>query len=197
MSALEPIVRSWYWAPSEGPGLEHCRLDTDPADDCYVAHGLVLGVERDGRNKGKPFRLVYKVKADANWRTRKVTLESQSGDAAPIARILRSDGRGNWKDERGDALEPAKGCLDIDIWATPLTNTLPIRRIGLKPGARESIRVVWVTGPDLRLRATSQHYTAIDAHRTLFEDGESNFRAELKLDADRIVTDYPGLFRRV
>ena len=147
MSALEPIVRSWYWAPSEGPGLEHCRLDTDRADDCYVAHGLVLGVERDGRNKGKPFRLVYKVKADANWRTRKVTMESQSGDAAPITRILRSDGKGNWKDERGDALEPAKGCLDIDIWATPLTNTLPIRRLGLKPGPRESIRVVWVTGP--------------------------------------------------
>jgi hypothetical protein len=202
MNALARMARVYYWAAAETPGLEHCRLDTDPADDCYVAHGTVMGVERDGRNKGKPYRLTYKVKADAGWRTRKVTLESQGQDGSNVTRILRSDGKGNWKDERGDALEPAKGCLDIDIWATPFTNTLPIRRLaqkpgGLKPGQRETIRALWVTGPDLRFRTVAQHYTLLPSGRVLYEDGEADFRAELALDADGVVTDYPGLFRRL
>lgn len=208
MTKLARIGRAFFWAPSDGPGLEHCRLDTDPADDCYVAHGLVLGVERDGPHVGKPYRLTYKVKADADWCTRKVTLEVQSGSGRPVTRILRSDGKGNWKDERGDRIEPATGCLDIDIWATPFTNTLPIRRLALKPeagapgvpagaGPRETIRALWVTGPDLKLQNAPQHYTALDASHVLFEDGDSDFRAELTLDADRIVTDYPGLFQRL
>jgi len=195
--ALAKIARAFFWAAVDGPGLEHCRLDTDPADDCYVAHGLVMGVEGAGPRRNKPFRLAYKVKADAAWRTRKAAFEAQFADGRTISRILRSDGKGRWKDERGDALEPAAGCLDIDIFATPFTNTLPIRRLDLKPGARETIQALWVSGPDLRLRNVPQHYTAIDANRVLYEDGTQDFRAELSLDADRIVTDYPGLFRRV
>lgn len=202
MNALARLSRVYYWAAAETPGLEHCRLDTDPADDCYVAHGTVMGVERNGRYKGKPFRLTYKVKADADWRTRKATLEAQGPDGSTVTRILRSDGKGNWKDARGDALEPAQGCLDIDIWATPFTNTLPIRRLaqksgGLKPGQRETIRALWVTGPDLRFHTVAQHYTLLASGRVLYEDGESDFRAELALDPDRVVTDYPGLFRRL
>jgi hypothetical protein len=202
VTALPALQRVYWWAPAAGPGLEFCRLDTDPVDDCYVAHGVVLGAERDGPRKGRPFRLAYKVKADADWRTRKVTLEAQGQDGKTITRILRSDGRGNWKDERGDAVEPAKGCLDMDIWATPFTNTLPIRRLaqkpgGLKPGQRETIRALWVTGPDLRFRNVAQHYTLLQSGRMLYEDGESDFRAELALDSDRVVTDYPGLFRRL
>lgn len=195
--AMQRLARLYYWAASEGPGLEHCRLDTDPADQCYVAHGLVMGVDRDGPKSGRPYRLAYKVKADSAWRTRKVTLEAQLPDGREATRILRSDGKGNWKDERGDALEPAKGCLDIDIWATPFTNTLPVRRLNLKPGARQTIQALWVTGPDLKLRRAAQHYTAIDSNRVLYEDGDGGFRAELTLDPDRVVTDYPGLFRRL
>ena len=29
--AMQRLARLYYWAASEGPGLEHCRLDTDPA----------------------------------------------------------------------------------------------------------------------------------------------------------------------
>jgi hypothetical protein len=31
----------------------------------------------------------------------------------------------------------------------------------------------------------------------LYEDGDSDFRAEIALDGDRFVTEYPGLFRRL
>jgi hypothetical protein len=198
VTALPKLARVYWWTASEGTGLEECRLDTDPVDDCYVAHGNVLGIERDGLRRGRPFRLTYKVKADSNWHTRKVTLEARSADGATVTRILRGDGRGNWKDSRGDILEPAKGCLDIDIWATPLTNTLPIRRLGVKSGGtRQTIRALWVTGPDLQLRTVAQHYSVLPGGRVLFEDGDSSFRAELALDGDSVVTDYPGLFRRV
>jgi len=197
VSALPRIARVYWWTAAEATGLEECRLDTDPVDDCYVAHGSILGIERDGIRRGKPFRLTYKVKADANWHTRKVTLEARGADRPPVVRILRSDGKGNWKDSRGDALEPAKGCLDIDIWATPFTNTLPIRRLNVNgSGGRQTIRALRVAGPDLQLRNVAQHYSALPGGRVLFED-DGTFRAELALDADGVVTDYPGLFRRV
>ena len=46
---------------------------------------------------------------------------------------LESDGEGHWQ-ENGKDRPDLHGCIDIDIQATPFTNTLPIRRLGLKTG---------------------------------------------------------------
>jgi hypothetical protein len=206
MTKLAKLDRAFYWAAEAGPGIEHCRLRTDEADQGYVMHGLVMGIESDGRpndgGRGKPYQLTYKLKTDASWCTRKAVLEAQIGDGPVATRILRSDGKGRWKDERGDAIEAFAGCIDIDLWATPLTNTLPVRRLalrgsGLKPGARETIQALWITGPTLAMKKTPQHYTLMPSGRVLYEDGDSDFRAEIALDGDRFVTEYPGLFRRL
>ncbi|MDZ4737971.1 MAG: putative glycolipid-binding domain-containing protein [Rhodospirillaceae bacterium] len=206
MTKLVKLDRAFYWAAADGPGIEQCRLRSDEIDDGYVMHGLALGIASDGREKGKPYRLTYKLKTDAGWCTRKAVLEAQIGDAQQTTRILRSDGKGRWKDEHGDRIEAFDGCIDIDLWATPLTNTLPLRRLalrtgGFKPGGRETIQVLWVTGPTLAMKKAPQHYTlqppGSSGARALFEDGASDFRAEIALDRDQFVTDYPGLFRRL
>jgi uncharacterized protein len=214
MTKLAKLDRAFYWAASDGPGVEHCRLRTDDADQGYVMHGLVMGVVADGHpnesGRARPYRLTYKLKTDANWCTRKAVLEAQIADGPETTRILRSDGKGHWKDERGDPIAAFTGCIDIDLWATPLTNTLPVRRLalrggetgdGIKPGARETIQALWVTGPTLAMKKVPQHYTLLSSGlsggRVLYEDGESDFRAEIELDRDQFVTDYPGLFRRL
>jgi hypothetical protein len=58
--------------------------------------------------------------------------------------------------------------------------------------------MAWVFGPDLRVRPQAQAYTRLAERLYLFEnlDG-SGFQAELAVDEDGIVLDYPGLFRRV
>jgi hypothetical protein len=58
--------------------------------------------------------------------------------------------------------------------------------------------MAWIFAPNLTLQPQSQAYTRLADRLYLFEnlDG-SGFRAELPLDEDGIVLDYPSLFRRV
>jgi hypothetical protein len=194
MRAAPPrLDRTVFWAPWSGPGLEHLHLRA--ADGGYVANGVVLGV-----SGGRPFRLHYKVKCDADWRTRKVVLEAHGLDGEKV-RILRSDGRGRWKADAGEALPQLEGCLDIDISATPFTNTLPVRRLALEPGQKADLGVAHIAAPALEIRPAEQRYTCLaadDRGGTVAYEGPINgFRADLPLDPDGLVIDYPDLFRRV
>jgi hypothetical protein len=79
-----------------------------------------------------------------------------------------------------------------------MTNTLPVRRLALKPGDSTEIRLCYIDVPGLTASPARQRYTALDDGATvLFEAIDSGFRAELPLDEDGIVRDYPGLFRRL
>jgi len=58
--------------------------------------------------------------------------------------------------------------------------------------------MTWVFAPDLTVYPQPQAYTRLAERLYLFEnlDG-SGFRAELRVDEDGVVLDYPGLFRRI
>ncbi len=188
-----PVERSYFWAAADGPGMEHLRLRLDPLES--VAHGLLMGVEG-----GVPYRLAYKIKWGADWRTRKVTLEVQ--DAGGMReRTVKSDGRGNWKDETGDPIAELEGCIDVDIATSPFTNTLAVRRLDLKPGQSAEIKAAYVSLPGLAVRADAQRYSCKDrsarGQMLLYEGLTTDFKAELPVDADGLVLDYPGLFRRL
>lgn len=192
--AVTPLDRTLFWAPWDGPGLEHLRLRT--ADDVgYVATGTVLGL-----TDGLPFRLQYKIKTDADWRPRKVLLDCL-GPGGGVTRLLRATGRGQWKDDGGEILRELDGCHDVDISATPFTNTPAIRRLKLKPGQRAELRVVYVSVPSLQIRAVDQRYTCVeqrgDGAVMTYEGLFRNFTADLPLDRDGLVIDYPQTFRRV
>ena len=47
---------------------------------------------------------------------------------------LLADGEDGWTTRGGAAMPELEGCVDVDISATPVTNILPIRRLGLAPG---------------------------------------------------------------
>lgn len=192
-AAVKPIDRTLFWAPWAGPGLEHLRLRS--ADIGYVATGTVLGM-----SDGQPFRLQYKIKCDGEWRVRKVLLDCL-GPQGSRERLLRSTGRSQWKDDSGEILSELDGCQDVDISVTPFTNTLAVRRLKLKPGQKAELRVAHLTVPSLQLRAVAQRYTCVE-HRsdgmTVTYDGAfRGFKADLPLDADGLVIDYPEMFRRV
>jgi hypothetical protein len=65
-------------------------------------------------------------------------------------------------------------------------------------GERRQFRMAWLFAPELTLHPQPQAYTRLTERSYLFEnlDG-SGFRAELPVDDDGIVLDYPDLFRRV
>ena len=114
---------------------------------------------------------------------------------------MTADGEGRWFDASGAAVPALDGCVDVDITATPLTNTLPIRRLSLEQGESADIKVAYVTIPGLRVTPDEQRYTRLptdaDGGRYRFEQAGAGFTAVLQVDADGLVDDYPGLFERV
>jgi hypothetical protein len=182
---MDRIVR---WAPAKGTGLELLRLWETP--DGIIADGTVIG-ERDG----DPFGLAYRLTCDATWRVRDVTV-SLVGRSDRLH--IRSDGAGHWWDAVGDSLDELEGCLDVDIAATPFTNTLPIRRMGLAAGESREILVAYVAVPSLDVSAVEQRYTCLQAGALYRYEGlTTGFACDLPIDADSIALDYPGVWRRV
>jgi hypothetical protein len=185
------VEREVMWAPWEGPGLEHLRLVTSGSG--IVANGLVIGLEA-----GRPFRIGYEVRCDERWRVREVRVATPDSER-PVLKLL-TDGEGRWKRGGGEPVPELDGCIDVDISATPFTNTLPIRRLGLKPGESEELAVTYIRVPELLVGPERQRYGYLEAQADgglyRFEALPSGFTAELPVDAEGLVIDYPGLFRR-
>ncbi len=84
--------------------------------------------------------------------------------------------------------------VDVDLWAAPLFNTLPIRRLGLRTapaGHARTILAALVFVPSLVVVPAEQTYTVLGDGRVRYSS--STFTAELTLDAEGYVTHYPGL----
>ena len=183
--------RTICWRPiwneaQRGVGLEHLLLSE------HVADSVVLAIDE----QQSAFRLNYHLQWDDAWRLREATLAVATGSWRRSL-LLRTDGEGHWwSAER--ALGDLDGCLDIDIWPTPFTNTFPIRRQPLAVGERREFVMAWVSAPALTVRPMRQGYTRLADRRYLYESLEgSGFRAELDVDADGVVLDYESVFRRI
>lgn len=187
MSSRPLIFRTLRWSAWDGceAGLEH--VDVRPADGGLTISGVVISEEN-----GAKFGLHYRLKVDSSWRTRSAHLQTTSGHVL----ALESNGQGSWT-ENEKPRPDLQGCIDVDIQATPLTNTLPIRRLEWEAGQATDIRLCYIAIPDLTVSAQDQRYTAIEPGlRYRFEALESGFTADLSVDEDGFVRDYPELFRR-
>ncbi|MGF6758639.1 putative glycolipid-binding domain-containing protein [Paraburkholderia sp. GAS42] len=180
-------MREVRWASEEGDGIEHLALDAR-GDGFFVESAVV------GQRYGRSYGLCYSVTCDLQWRVTHAYLKIAGGGALE----LHGDGAGHWRDGEGHTLDAIEGCIDIDIAATPFTNTLPIRRLQLAPGARQPISVAYISTPDLAVTRVEQAYSCIDLDREYRYEGIfRNFAANMKIDEDGLVIDYPTLFRRL
>jgi uncharacterized protein len=187
----QTVKRTICWTPiwntaRVGVGLEHLLLRDRSADSAILAFDESRG----------PFRLTYRLGWDESWRLRNAELTS-AFDRSTRSLHLRTDGDGRWRDGDGGLIGELDGCIDIDIWPTPFTNSFPIRRAPLAIAERREFRMAWISAPDLTFRAQPQAYTRLADRLYLFEnlDG-SGFRAELPVDEQGLVLDYPDFFRR-
>jgi hypothetical protein len=180
------------WVPEDEPGIEDVRVAHDPRSVTDFSSTVIRLWE------GQPLRVAYHMVCDAQWHVRRLVAASL-GEAVGERNIrLFSDGTGNWHDDKGQPLDTLQGCIDVDIMLTPLTNTLPIRRLQLAPGESREISVVYIAAPDLSIRPFRQRYTRLDdGQRYRYESLDSGFTADLLVDDDGIVIDYPGIWRRV
>jgi len=133
----------------------------------------------------------YSIDTDAAWATRFVRVSTAEGDL-----VLIADGLGGWTEGDGTALEHLAGAIDVDITATPFTNTLPIWRLGLRVGESADIVTAYIDVPGLAVTADPQRYTRLDERSYRFESQGGDFHRDITVDDAGFVVDYPGLFRR-
>ena len=175
------------WESLQWPGTEHLLVETRL--EAITADGMIVAFD------DRPIRLHYRLSCDPDWTTRRLVIQDAGGEEL----TFQSDGAGTWTDGSGRALDALGGCIDVDIAATPFTNTLPIRRLGLQPGETRDLRMLYVMVPELTVRAADQRYTCLkltDAGGVYrYESG--SFQADLRVDPDGMVVDYPGLWRRL
>ncbi len=176
------------WRDWSGEGLEHLVLQE--GSEGIRAEAMVIGAADD-----EIFAVRYRIACDAGWRVRRLQVGLAGGDR----RIdLAGDGAGRWTDRSGAVLPNLAGAVDVDLTATPFTNTLPIRRLGLRNEEAEVIAVVYVEVPALTVTISRQRYTCLEpGRRYRYESLESGFTRDIEVDGDGLVRTYPDFFRRV
>lgn len=137
----------------------------------------------------------FRVRLDADWVTREVEVTSV-GEAGERRLRLRADEDRRWQRDARPADE-LDGCVDVDVAATPLTNTFPIRRLaGLAVGEEVTTPVAWVDVPALRVTRVEQTYRRLGARRWQYRDPQHG-AFTLTVDGDGLVVDYEGFATRV
>jgi uncharacterized protein len=185
-------VQTFVWEARQWSSMEYLRLEERASE--IIAEGTVIMVEDN-----QPLRIHYIIRCNPGWVVRQVSIEAE-GYRAPRRR-LKTDGAGVWQKAPNMPLEHLAGCIDVDIAATPFTNTLPIRRLGLKPDESAEIKVAYITIPELALSAAMQRYTCLatgpEGSRYRYENMDSGFTAGLTVDANGLVIDYQELWKRL
>jgi uncharacterized protein len=164
-------------AVADGPAPYACRYELI-TDESWASRRFVATVEGAGF-----LRTVRMDRAENSWR---VTTAEQ-GDLSAKLSTAPPPGCED-PDRLGDA-------LDIDLYASPLTNTLPLRRLELtRPGATETVVAAWVLLPSLAVIANAQTYIVLAPGRVRYASG--SFTADLDVDENGYVVRYPGLATR-
>ncbi|MFC3382882.1 putative glycolipid-binding domain-containing protein [Couchioplanes azureus] len=205
---MSVLPGSLFWERRDTTGAEHAMID---ARGGLHARGIALAVDPI------PYTARYEIRTDPAWITTSLEVGTEGAGWSRTLRLTAEGGR--WRattGEQGD-LDAALtagghpgaglpgsedpdllvGAYDVDLTGSPLTNTLPIRRLGLAksdPGVAHRVSVAWVLLPSLEVIQADQIYTALGDGRVRF--ASETFSADLTVDDDGFVLDYPGLAER-
>jgi len=141
----------------------------------------------------------FNVLLDQDWLTRDVEVRAVGADGEKLLRLAADDER-RWSVD-GVHRPGLDGCLDVDIAATPLTNTFPIRRLAsLSVGDEATSPIAWVDVPGLGVTRVDQTYRRlppVDGHEAWEYRDPTHGAFTLTVDDDGLVIDYEGFARRV
>lgn len=144
----------------------------------WTADGLVAGPD-----------IHYVIRLDEQWQMRQFLLFR---DLDEPDLWLVTDGTGRWAEMNGERRPELDGCVLIDLTCTPFTTGLALRAVAdMDVGSVATIDTIGVDPETLAVVHT----------RTIVErpsaDGWRVAGADLTTDADWLVEDHHGHFRRV
>src|SRR5215472_7910144 len=175
----ERTIRRVIWSSTSPPGTELCMLRKEERG--WSLKGSIGRRFTEGRGA-----IVYQIRVSDDWRTRDVHVEQLlEGDFKVLdIRVLR----GRWL-VRGAVDPNLDGCVDVDLEASPATNTLPIRRSRLPRGGKVVVKAAWVRFPSLKVVPLEQSYENQGERKYIYRSGNS-FQADLNIDRYGLVVRY-------
>lgn len=144
----------------------------------------------------RPFTANYRIDVDPTWQTRSASLAVDvEGDVLEMS-LARSEA-GLWSSP-SSKITVGLRTTDVDLYLTPATNSLPIRRLDIPIGEHRDIVAMLVAPDDVTgkwsVEPSTQRYhrTAPNTYRfTSFDEtGVENFIADLVIDDDGIILTY-------
>jgi hypothetical protein len=196
---LDDPLRTVLWQRLDLPGSEWCALGQEPQG--WRCVGKVLT-----SIDGAPAVIRYELALDAGWLTREVRIALRAASETATRRLhLTVSPEQEWTIAREplpatpapDEAALVRGLIDLDLGFSPLTNTLPIRRLAPAVGAAVEVTAAWVRFPELTLESLPQRYTRLAARRYRYESDGGAFVAEIAVDDLGLVTSYEGGWRRI
>ncbi|RAU82295.1 putative glycolipid-binding domain-containing protein [Pontibacter arcticus] len=142
----------------------------------------------------RPILIEYHIIIDQKWKVKEISLISL---LTKDKLVLKSGLNERWYDEKNNEIAELKGCIDIDISLSPITNTLPIKRLGDSLIKRTKITVLYINLTNWKHEKVEQYYTKISNNLYKYEGVFRNFEADLPVDNFGFVMTYPTLFKRV
>lgn len=188
-------------------------------DDPSRADSATINLEPErltahGASRTSEYAASWSLTTTQNWFTERLMVTVHGTGWSRHLELLRAT-NGEWTAEARawgtvDLPEPGLadpsalvGAVDCDLGLCPVTNTMPILRLGLVHDEQVSadLAVAFVRMPSLEVVPALQRYTGIKAYddvtgTALVSFDSGNFSAEVTVDADGIVVDYPGLAQR-
>jgi len=150
----------------------------------------------DTDSEGVPSKIAYQVVCGESWSTRIAIVKIRRGRMR-ARQSLWAGQDGTWFSHGGVERPDLVGCTDVDLEASPSTNTLPIRRLRLDVDEAREVRAAWVRFPELTVEPLRQRYTRIGEDRYRYESLDSGFSADIDVDDAGLVVHYPGGWTRV
>jgi uncharacterized protein len=139
-------------------------------------------------------RVSYVIRLSATWRVRQFLL-FRDQDEPDL--WLGTDGSGRWGEMNGAHRPDLDGCTDIDLHATPFTNSIPIRRLQLDSGDAAEITVALIDVDTLGVIPVQQRYEHLPTGEWRKVHVKTGAALDFRVDAYGLVHDEPALFRRV
>lgn len=195
VSTRKPLMMTWQGVAA--PYLESVRLLV--SDGRLRATGRIVAAARQPGPEA--FHASFELTVARGGEVGRGLLRTTTADEERQVSVGRTED-GVWLVDHGHGTERNEfdGAADVDVAGAVTFTALPIRRLGLHRQAGEHVLpVLQVSMPDLAVRLVHQTYRTV----SVSDDGAvinytvPGFSADLTVDQDGLVIDYPGIANRV
>ncbi len=175
------------WRGLINKSWEHCSVDERDS-------GFKIASEIVGNYEGETYMVNYLINTDNQWNIQ--DFEIRCDIQGEIKRFYGQKNGLDWL--INGQIEPCfAGFNYIDISITPLTNTLPIKRLALNVNESKDINVIYIDILNGSIKPVRERYTKISKDHYRYENLESTFASAILIDRNGIVKTYPGHFELV